>query len=99
VVVTAAEAAEIRTILEFCGFDVDANRISIAQDGLESFTDMLSLTEKDIGALANGFQERTAADGRIIFGLCRTNLIKAAIHWAQDFQCISRKKPWSSARA
>jgi hypothetical protein len=41
---------------------------------------MLSLTEKDIGALANGFQERTAADGRIIFGLCRTNLIKAAIH-------------------
>jgi hypothetical protein len=32
--VTAAEAAEINTILEFCGFDVDADDISISKDGL-----------------------------------------------------------------
>jgi hypothetical protein len=34
VVVAAAEAAEINTILEFCGFGVEADCISIAQDGL-----------------------------------------------------------------
>jgi hypothetical protein len=90
VVVTAAEAAEIDTILDFYEFDVDANHISIAQDGLESFANMLSLTEKDVGALAKGFQERTAADGRIVFGLRRTNLLNVAIHWAQDFRRISR---------
>jgi hypothetical protein len=88
--VDAAEILAIDTILGYCGFSVDANRLSIAEDGLESFADMLSLTEKDIGSLAKGFAERTAAQGRIIFGLRRTNLLKAAIHWAQDFRRISR---------
>jgi hypothetical protein len=40
--------------------------------------------------LQKGFQEGTAADGRITFGLRRTNLRKAAIHWAQDFRHTSR---------
>jgi hypothetical protein len=66
--VDAAEILAIDTILGYCGFSVDANRLSIAEDGLESFADMLSLTEKDIGSLAKGFAERTAAQGRIIFG-------------------------------
>jgi hypothetical protein len=48
----AAEAAEIDAILEFCGFAVQADRISIAQDGLKLLADMQSLTEKDVaGAL------------------------------------------------
>jgi hypothetical protein len=54
VVVTAAEAAEIDTILDFYEFDVDANHISIAQDGLESFANMLSLTEKNVGETRKG---------------------------------------------
>jgi hypothetical protein len=47
------------------------------------------LTEKDVGSLPKGFAERTQANGKIIFGLRRTNLLKAAIHWAQDFRRIS----------
>jgi hypothetical protein len=88
--VTAAEAANIDTILEYCGFTTQAHRTSIAADGFESYADMLSLTEKDIGALAKGFAERTANQGRVIFGLRRTNHLKASIHWAQDFRRISR---------
>jgi hypothetical protein len=89
--VAPAEAAEIDLILAHVGFAVPANRISIAEDGFESFADMLSLTEKDIGALAKGFADRTVAGGRIIFGLRRTNFLKATIHWAQDFRRISRE--------
>ena len=29
--------------------------------------------------------KRTAADGRLIFGLQKTNHIKSMIHWVQDF--------------
>jgi hypothetical protein len=89
--VDAAEAANIDTILEYCGFTVQANRTSIADDGFESFADLLSLTDYDMGILAKCFAEKSAAQGRIMFGLRRTNLLKATIHWAQDFRRISRE--------
>ena len=40
--------------------------------------------------LAKGFSDRTVAAGKIGFGLCRTNLLKTTIHWAQYFRRISR---------
>ena len=84
------EQVAIDAILQYCGFTNVDHRLSISRDGLESYADMLSLTEKDIGSLAKGFAERSAAQGRIVFGLRRTNLLKGAIHWAQDFRRISR---------
>ena len=81
----------IDTILRYCGFADEDDRISIAEDGFESLEDITSLTDKDVGNLAKGFAERTVANGKIIFGLRRTNLLKATIHWAQDFRRISRE--------
>jgi hypothetical protein len=89
--VDAVERAAIASILQYCGFDNADHRDLINVDGLESYADMLSLTEKDIGALAKGFAERTVAQGRIVFGLRRTNRLKAAINWAQDFRRVSRE--------
>ena len=89
--VDAFEASDIDMILQYCGFDNPDSRTAIAEDGFESFADILSLTEKDVSSLAKRFAERTAADGRIIFGLRRTNLLKATIHWAQDFRRISKE--------
>ena len=40
--------------------------------------------------LAKGFSDRTVAAGKIRFGLIQTNLLKATIHWAQDFRRISQ---------
>jgi hypothetical protein len=85
------EADATNTILEYCGFNNQANRTDIAADGFELFDNMLTLTEKDVTSLAKGFAKRAAAQGRIIFGLRRTNLLKATIHWAQDFRHISRE--------
>jgi hypothetical protein len=82
---------DIDTILTYCGFAGPNERLNIAEDGFESFEDIMSLSEKDVGSLAKGFAERTAANGRIIFGLRRTNLLKATVHWAQDFRRISRE--------
>ena len=89
--VAPQEAADIDLILAYVGFTDPAHRIAIAEDGFESFSDILSLTEKDIYALAKGFGERTAAGGRINFGLRRTSLLKAVVHWTQDFRRISRE--------
>ena len=40
--------------------------------------------------LAKGFSYRNVAVGKTRFGLCRTNIMKASIHWAQDLKRISR---------
>jgi hypothetical protein len=43
------------TILRYCGFAAANNRTSIAQDGFETFEDIMSLSEKDVSSLAKGF--------------------------------------------
>ena len=40
--------------------------------------------------LAKGFSERAVSAGKISLGLRCTNLLKATIHWVQDFSGISR---------
>ena len=92
VAAAVAEDIAINAILEYCGFGNFANRTAIRDDGLGSYEDMLQLTEKDIMALSKGFADRpTVAAGRFVFGLRRTNRLKAAINWAQDFRRIGRE--------
>jgi hypothetical protein len=86
----AAIDPEITQILQYCGFQVAAERTSIAQDGFESYDDIMLLTENDIASPAKGFAKRTNANRKIVFGLRRTNLLKATVHWVQDFRRISR---------
>jgi hypothetical protein len=90
---------DIDTILRYSGFFVANNRISIARDGFESFEDIMSLSEKDVSSLAKGFAERTVASGKIVFGLRQTNLLRATVHWAQDFRRISRGPTLDGIRA
>jgi hypothetical protein len=57
------------------------------------FEDIMSLTNKDVSILAIGFAERTVVNGKTVFGLLLTNLLKeATVHWAQDF-CRIRREP------
>jgi hypothetical protein len=81
---------DINTILRYCGLAAANARTSIAQDGFESFEDIMSRSEKDVSSLAKGFVERTVASGKIVFGLRQTKLLRATIHWAQDFRRINR---------
>lgn len=79
----------IRQLLHWIGFRTDAQKNALVEDAFESFTDMKMLSEKDIATMSSGFASRTAGAGRIIFGTRKTKLLKAAIHWVQDFYRIS----------
>ena len=46
--VNAAEEVTMDAILQYCGFDNEDHQLGIAIDGIEAYSDMLSLTEKDI---------------------------------------------------
>ena len=74
-----SEALYIDKILEYSGFDNSAQQTIIAADGFESYDDILVLGESDIVNLAKGFFDRNVAEG---------NIMKATIHWSQDFRSI-----------
>ena len=88
--VNIAEVLKIDRILEFSGFDNSAQGTIIAEDGLESFDDILTLGGSDIVNLSMVFSNRTVAEGEIRFGLCQTILLKATLHCAQEFSRISQ---------
>jgi hypothetical protein len=65
-----AEAAEIQpppimdTILSWIGFEQEATRERIREEGFASFADLMPMKEKDIRDLAESYGRRTIADGR-----------------------------------
>jgi hypothetical protein len=81
----------VDTVLTYCDFGTADSRARIAMDGFNTFDDIMKLDEKDVSSLADGFSSRTVATGKIIFGLRRTKLLKAAVNWIQDFGRISRE--------
>ena len=38
--------------------------------------------------MSSGFVSWTQADGRILFGTRQTKLLKALVHWNEDFFCV-----------
>ena len=73
------------TILEWIGFEQDATRARIREEGFETFADLATMKEKDIRDLAESYSRRTLADGRAIFGLRRIRYMIGLVHWVQDF--------------
>ena len=73
------------TILEWIGFEQDATRARIREEGFETFADLATMKEKDIRDLAESYSRRTLADGRAIFGLRRIRNMIGLVHWVQDF--------------
>ena len=80
---------QILEILMWIGFNDPAARTRISEDSFELYDNIVDLTEKDIQNLSHSFASRTAANGRIIFGLRKTKRLKNLIHWVQDFgRCL-----------
>ena len=72
------------TILEWIGFDQEATRDRIREEGFETFADLAMMKWKDIRDLAESYSRQTVADGRAIFGLRRIQYMIGLIHWVQD---------------
>ena len=85
-----SEALKIYKILEYSGFDDSSQQTIITADGFEGYDNVLMLGESDIVNLAKGFSDRTFSKGKISFGLCGINFLRATIHWDQYFRRIIR---------
>ena len=78
------------TVLQWIGFENEATRERLRNEGISTFDDLKTMKEKDIRDLAESYGRRTAADGRFIFGLRRIRYLIGLIHWVQDFARISQ---------
>jgi hypothetical protein len=73
-------------VLGYIGFDNITVCDRIRNEGLQDFSDLKSLKEKDIPDLSESFTKRTVGDGRFLFGIRRTRLLVGTVHWwVQDF--------------
>jgi hypothetical protein len=82
----------MNTILDWIGFDQQATRDRIREEGFETFADLATMKVKDVRNLAESYLRRTAADGRAIFGLVRRiRYMIGLIHWVQDFGRIGEE--------
>ena len=85
IMAAAAALAEVHQALQWIGFGNQAHLDSICEEaGFESLEDFVGLSEKDIREMADGYEKRTQAQGRIPFGLRRIKLLIGVMHWVQD---------------
>ena len=71
--------------LIWIGFTQAAQRNLIKTKAFNCIRDVKVLSEEDINSLSHSFSSRSAADGRILFGLKRTKYLKGFAHFIQDF--------------
>ena len=84
IVPEAVPLVGVNFLLNAIGFDDAGERQLIMEAGLGDYEDFRYLVEKDIRDMAAEFGKRTAANGRIIFGLGRTKKLQGVMHWIQD---------------
>ena len=85
----APEINQLREILTWIGFTDNANRTNIIRGAFETYSDIQSLNEKDITEMSESYSKRTAAAGKIDFGIRRTKRLKFMVHWVHDFYRVS----------
>ena len=79
----------INKILRWIGFNTKYQRDIIYNDSINSFSDTMMFTEKVIPDISTEFDGRTQVNGKMNFGVHRTKIMKALIHWVHNFKCIS----------
>ena len=81
----AAALADLHQALQWIGFGNQVHRDSICEEaGFESLEDFVGLSKKDIQEMADGYEKRTQAQGRIPFGLRHIKVLIGVMHWVQD---------------
>jgi hypothetical protein len=78
-----APLTQFQQVLAWIGFDNQAHRDSLEQE-LGSLSSMGELTHKDIRDLRSSYASRTAAEGRMYFGMNRTKRLQALTDWVKE---------------
>jgi hypothetical protein len=68
----------------FLGFPDEAERDIIRKNTFTDLEELRYVTEKDINAMVESFAKRAKTDGRVHFGLSRTQSMIGLMHWVQD---------------
>ena len=76
--------------LHWIGFRTDPPRNELVDNAFGTFHDIRMLTSADISDMAKDYGSRTVADGRILFGMRRTKMLKGFVHWTMDFYRVSQ---------
>jgi hypothetical protein len=76
-------ATPIEQALIWIGFNDEATRARILQELGDDLIDFLRYSEKELTSLETAMASRPAAT-RVVFGLARSKLLRAIIHWAKD---------------
>jgi hypothetical protein len=71
-------------LANFIGFGDDAERAIVRANTFETLDQLLYVEEKDIRSMVEELGKRTIANGRVIFGMGRTQLMIGLMHWVQD---------------
>ena len=82
--VPVPEIDQLNQILEWVGFPIGNERVNILQDAFTNYADIKSMKEKDVTELSTSFSRRTAANGKIDFGIRRTKKLMHLLHWVHD---------------
>jgi hypothetical protein len=70
------------------GFDQDAERLLVLNHTFQTLDQLLNVEEKDIRAMIEELGKRTVANGRVVFGIGRSQLMLGLMHWVQDcYRC------------
>ena len=80
-----SEEDTIRQVLHWINFCMDVNKDAIINDGLESFSDVRVMTEKDINTMATSFASHTVLNDRTHFSTRRMKYLKSCTQWIRDF--------------
>ena len=86
----AIDVTAYDTVLDWIGFTIPAQRAAIIAD-ITELEDYADLKENHMQSLADGFDRRTVADGRLIVGASRTKRLTELIKWVSDFNRVGEK--------
>lgn len=83
----------MQNLLMTVGFD-EGEVQRLVQENFGDPEDFRFLNEKDLKTLSETYERRTAANGRLVFGMARTKRLIGLMHWIQDcYRCSAPIDP------
>ena len=76
-------------VLYWIGFTSEAQRQNLIDKSFTTFDDIRMMSTLNVNEMAQDWSARTQVNSRMNFGSKQTKLLKALIHWTQDFYRVS----------
>ena len=82
--------ADVATVLEWIGFDTDADQATVADEGgLLTLVDFEDLNKEGVTALAESLRKRYPQASRVHVSKGKQDMLVNIGHWAGDFGRVS----------